>query len=501
MNVAIRTDDHGTAWWVFSYPGLPGALWFENEVYLPAQSSVQFVISAFDDAPHRITADELFEPFELVQNARGVILGFETSEEQYVLGKVTKSQIPFHILPREEFEKVVTSREGCANGVVIPNPQANPGTVRDCRILLHMRDTLVGDGERLNWDVGTHIFDWEGTAWLEVLRYRFDGEAYGSSRLAVLDLPGHGLTGSIPAEMRSLSLLEYLDLSDNQLTGNIPPELGDLINLRLRRLYLAGNNLSGCIPGPLRFFGVHLGGLPFCDDATSTLTPTPTPTPVPTSTNTPSPTPTLTPTPTPLVEVTRTPSESAYYTQFASIRGVTIKAGDKVDPAAIQEGAKIVAIMIDGRRDIADCIEDDWDSAFAIFPKAYPVTDLPEFSYLKGKKDMWEQSYDDPLQIDGLGPTRSNPVTAVSEWSLIQDPSYPYRRYEVAVHEFAHHLMNLCFTRQDHESMEELRYSSMELGYGEGLMVNTDEFFAGLSEVYFSIEGGYTQAAPRVLPI
>ena len=161
-----------------------------------------------------------------------------------------------------------------------------------------------------------------------------------------------------------------------------------------------------------------------------------------------------------------------------------------MDPAAIQEGAKIVAIMLDGRRDIADCIEDDWDSAFAIFPKTYPVTDLPEFSYLKGKKDMWGQSYDDPLQMAGLGPTRSNPVTAVSEWALIQDPSYPYRRYKVAVHEFAHHLMGLCFTRQDHESLEELRYSSMELGYGEGLMVNTGEFFAGLSEVYFSIEGG-----------
>ena len=180
---------------------------------------------------------------------------------------------------------------------------------------------------------------------------------------------------------------------------------------------------------------------------------------------------------------------STYYTQFATTRGVTIKAPRNVDPAALQEGAKIVDAMIDGRRDIAECIEDEWYSSFAIFPKQFPVTDLPEFAYLKGKSDHWGQAYDDPLQIDGLGPTRSNPVTAVSEWALIQDSSYPYRRYEVAVHEFAHHLMNLCFTGEDHAALEEFLTDSLEMGYGEGLMINTDEFFAGLSEVYFSIDG------------
>ena len=186
--------------------------------------------------------------------------------------------------------------------------------------------------------------------------------------------------------------------------------------------------------------------------------------------------------------MTRTPSEGAYYTQYASIRGVTIKAADIVEPSALQEAARIIAVMLDGRRDIADCIEEDWDSAFAIFPKGHPVTDLPEFSYLEGKKDMWGQSYDNPLEIDGLGPTTLNPVTAASEWGLTADLSYPRQRYKVAVHEFAHHLMNLCFTPGDHRTLEELRQSSLGLGYGTGLTVNADEFFAGLSEVYFSID-------------
>ena len=231
VNVAIMTNDDGTVW-VFSYPGLPEALWSENEVYLPAQASVRFVINAFDDVTHRITADELFEPFELGQNARGVVLGFETSEEQYALGEVTGGQIPFHVLPSEEFEKVVTSREGCANGVVVPNPQANPGPARDCRVLLQMRDTLVGDGEPLNWDVGTLILDWEGVWWREVLRYRFDGEMYGSYQLAVLDLGGLGLAGCIPDAVTSIQ---------------VDPR------------------------------GLHLGGLPFCSETTPSATPTLTP--------------------------------------------------------------------------------------------------------------------------------------------------------------------------------------------------------------------------------
>ena len=260
------TDDFGTAW-VFSYPTLTEALWSENEVYLPAHADVQFVISAFDDMPYRITADELFEPFELAPNARGVVLSFETSKEQSVLGEATGSQIPFHILPREEFEQIVTSREGCANGVVIPKPRTQPGALRDCEILLAIRDALVGDGIPLDWDVGTNIFEWEGTGWNVLLRYGFDGEVYDTFRLTHLDLPGHGLLGHIPPEMSSLSFLEYLDLNSNALTHGIPPELGELDLLQLR---LGGNHLAGCIPEALRGVEGDLGWLrlPFCGDDT-----------------------------------------------------------------------------------------------------------------------------------------------------------------------------------------------------------------------------------------
>ena len=158
-----------------------------------------------------------------------------------------------------------------------------------------------------------------------------------------------------------------------------------------------------------------------------------------------------------------------------------------VDPAALDVAANIVELMLDGRRDIADCIG-NLDSAFAIFPKDRPITDLPEFSYLKGRRDMWGRLYESGL-IYGLGGVKENPVSAASEQSLIPDPQYPNQGYWVAVHEFAHHLMNLCFSGEDHAIWEGLRRETIEadLGYGEGLMVNVDEFFAGVSTAYFSI--------------
>ncbi len=182
---------------------------------------------------------------------------------------------------------VVASQAMCADGMLVPNPAANAGLVRDCQVLLGLRDALFGEsGSRPNWSPRTTMAEWLGvtiagtplrvTA-LELVgpiaRGRLPSALGALTALRVLDLTGSFLPGPIPAELGSLahlrtlrlatvdlrgpippalgrlSNLETLDLSDNFLTGAIPAELGQLVNLRT--LDVESNELSGHIPAEL----------------------------------------------------------------------------------------------------------------------------------------------------------------------------------------------------------------------------------------------------------
>lgn len=63
------------------------------------------------------------------------------------------------------------------------------------------------------------------------------------------DLSSNKLSGSIPAEMTSLTGLIVLNLSDNCLSKGIPERIGNLVNLDT--LDLSKNQLSGIIPSSL----------------------------------------------------------------------------------------------------------------------------------------------------------------------------------------------------------------------------------------------------------
>ena len=147
----------------------------------------------------------------------------------------------------------------CSDGSVVPDPQDNPGLVRDCEALLRIRDVLAGDAA-LNWSFDVPITEWQGlvfdpTYLLPTSSYRFPlrvrglhlhGEASGHPRL----------TGILPAELGGLDELQILILVHHRLTGGIPPELGDLSNLRL--LDLSNNGLAGRIPLALGRIGKGL---------------------------------------------------------------------------------------------------------------------------------------------------------------------------------------------------------------------------------------------------
>ena len=125
----------------------------------------------------------------------------------------------------------------CSTGLVVPEPEANPGLVKDCDILLTVIEALAGDSP-FRWSSDLPITSWEGV------------DIQGSPlRVRGLWLTYQELTGSIPPELGDLHALDYLNVAHNRLTGEIPPELGRLANLE--QLDLSGNQLTGAIPSAL----------------------------------------------------------------------------------------------------------------------------------------------------------------------------------------------------------------------------------------------------------
>ena len=151
----------------------------------------------------------------------------------------------------------------------MPEPENNPGLVRDCEALIKSRNALAGEEITLLWNRNIPIADWAGVS-VEgdpprVSGLRFDGELNGRipgalgdlEELKILALARSdvsigpiALRGQIPSELGNLTKLEGLFLDGNQLSGTIPPELGNLVNLR--SLNLRYNKLSGRIPSELR---------------------------------------------------------------------------------------------------------------------------------------------------------------------------------------------------------------------------------------------------------
>ena len=227
---------------------------------------------------------------------------------------------------------------------------------------------------------------------------------------------------------------------------------------------------------------------------TPTLTPTPTPTltPTPTPTLTPTPTPTLTPTPTPTLTPTPTPTptvqdpEDDYYTQFLTVKGVTIKGNGAIDPMAFRSAADMIGPMLSGRQDITECI-DEVDMELAIIPKDEKITTLPEFRFLEDLRTFDGRSYE---SVRGVGAVRGLAVTVTSEESLLGLKENPYRYIAlITVHEFAHSIQNLCFTAEDHRKWDAFYDSALQdnLHPGAYLMSNSREFFAVFSTAYFEV--------------
>ena len=175
------------------------------------------------------------------------------------------------------YEDIAAGIAACSAGFVIAEPEKKPGLVKDCRVLLGLRDTLARSfpkgrsrtdtltaGVIINWGPGVPVDQWEGVV-VTGTPPRVTGinltHIYGGDE-------SHRLTGEIPSQIKELTKLQSLGLSGNQLTGSIPPELGNLEELR--SLYLSGNQLTGRVPPELaslvklESLGVHTNNLEEC---------------------------------------------------------------------------------------------------------------------------------------------------------------------------------------------------------------------------------------------
>ena len=88
-----------------------------------------------------------------------------------------------------------------------------------------------------NWLTDAPVREWHGVT------------ADAAGRVTELNLPGNGLSGTIPAELGGLDEMASLVLEENRLSGAIPPEFGNLA--RLYWLDLGYNDLTGPIPPEL----------------------------------------------------------------------------------------------------------------------------------------------------------------------------------------------------------------------------------------------------------
>ena len=206
----------------------------------------------------------------------------EVREEGIILFTVAAEGSDSRVLVREVHEAFVPgnpSREagadgsgGCSTGKAIQEPEKNPELVRDCEVLLKIRDVLVGPEGFLNWYSNRSMEAWSGISIggsplrVESIKFGYDygtgveingvlppqlGELDGLKELAI-DQP---LTGPIPRSLGNLAKLESLNIVSKRpdsllptMSGTIPAELGNMS--RLKSLVLAGD-FTGSIPAEL----------------------------------------------------------------------------------------------------------------------------------------------------------------------------------------------------------------------------------------------------------
>jgi alpha-glucosidase len=179
-----------------------------------------------------------------------------------------------------------------------------------------------------------------------------------------------------------------------------------------------------------------------------------------------------------------------FYTKVSKASGIYITSSENVSDEAHKKAAEIITKMIGNNSDISKSLIEQ-KATLAIFGDNEKVSDLPEMSSFKGSKTFDGRMRDDTC---GTGGVFGRPVTTVCEKNLLKKPNDPYYgRSDICTHEFAHTIMNVGFTPEQKNQINQLYQLAKSrnlyqapVGYSYYEMQNSEEFFAVLSSAWFN---------------
>ena len=102
--------------------------------------------------------------------------------------------------------------EVCSSGIAVPNPEDNPGLVKDCEILIRAKNVLTGASRYpLRWSASKNIHIWRDLT-IGGTPPRVTGVEIFFRGLVDTAATQVDLNGSLPAELGDLTELQRLDL-------------------------------------------------------------------------------------------------------------------------------------------------------------------------------------------------------------------------------------------------------------------------------------------------
>ena len=173
--------------------------------------------------------------------------------------------------------------------------------------------------------------------------------------------------------------------------------------------------------------------------------------------------------------------------------GIQIWSCSVVNSTAVRYARMIIeGQMATAPQSILDSLSSE-KTIVAIFGNSQLITDLPPFSFLRGKLTFDGRSYS---TVNGLGGVLGNPSTGIGEKNLLWLADDPYTNgssWEVVlVHEWAHSVMDLGFSQITSTSLQSvfnatlLKYKpQFPAGKAPYAFSNSLEFWAVYSESWF----------------